>query len=112
MRTKFCIHFSCCWYHVSKKCVEYEKNSKIRMNEKNISGKIDILMQLCTVSLCKFQGKVLFLQNMDTVLLRECFFLLGLVHFFVTSCILHYFALFFNFVCKRHASLKTKLTHV
>lgn len=89
------------------------KNSKIRMNEKNVSGKIDILMQLCTVSLCKFQGKVLFLQNMDTVLLRECFFfLLGLVHFFVTSCILHYFALFFNFVCKRHASLKTKLTHV
>lgn len=58
------------------------KNSKIRMNEKNVSGKIDILMQLCTVSLCKFQGKVLFLQNMDTVLLRECFFfLLGLVHF-------------------------------
>lgn len=50
------------------------KNSKIRMNEKNVLGKIDILMQLCTVSLCKFQGKVLFLQNMDTVLLRECFF--------------------------------------
>lgn len=52
------------------------KNSKIRMNEKNVLGKIDILMQLCTVSLCKFQGKVLFLQNMDTVLLRECFFYL------------------------------------
>lgn len=51
------------------------KNSKIRMNEKNVLGKIDIFMQLCTVSLCKFQGKVLFLQNMDTVLLRECLFL-------------------------------------
>lgn len=50
------------------------KNSKIRMNEKNVLGKIDIFMQLCTVSLCKFQGKILFLQNMDTVLLRECFF--------------------------------------
>lgn len=83
------------------------KNSKIRMNEKNVLGKIDIFMQLCTVSLCKFQGKVLFLQNMDTVLLRECLFLFffsWFSAFFVTSCILHYFALFFNFVCKRHAS--------
>lgn len=54
-----------------------------------------------------------FLQNMDTVLLREWFcFFTWFSALFVTSCILHYFALFFNSVCKRHASLKTKLTDV
>lgn len=36
-------------------------NADGRMDEKkNLLGKIDLLMQLCTVSLCKFQGKILF----------------------------------------------------
>ena len=85
--------------------------------KKNLLGKIDLLMQLCTVSLCKFQGKILFFfiffcKTWTPFYRENGFALTWFSAFLVTSCILHYFALFFNLVCKRHASLKTKLTYV
>lgn len=95
--------FSCCWYHVFLRNVYSMKNLKILMNEKCFRKKIDIFMQLCTVSLCKFQGKI-FVSCKNTSLFYKRMFFTCLSAFLLSPPALHYFALFFIFVCKRHAS--------
>jgi hypothetical protein len=94
MCTKFGIHFQLLLVSCVLRNVYSMKNLKILMNEKCFRKKIEIFMQLCTVSLCKFQGKIF-------VSMRECF-LLVLVHFF--CLLLHCIILLYSFVCKRHAS--------
>lgn len=60
MCTKFGIRFQLLLVSCVLRNVYSMKNLKILMNEKCFRKKIDLFMQLCTVSLCKFQGKVLF----------------------------------------------------
>lgn len=86
MCTKFGIHFQLLLVSCVLRNVYSMKNLKILMNEKCFRKKIDISMQLCTVSLCKFQGKIFVSCKTNHCSMRECF-LLVLVHFFVSSCI-------------------------
>lgn len=103
--------FSCCWYHVFLRNVYSMKNLKILMNEKCFRKKIDIFMQLCTVSLCKFQGKIFVSCKTDHCSIRECF-LLVLVHFFclLLHCIILLYSLF---LCANDMPVKMKtISHV
>lgn len=80
------------------------------MNEKCLRKKIDISMQLCTVSLCKFQGKIFVSCKTDHCSMREC--LLVLVHFFclLLHCIILLYSLF---LCANDMPVKMKtISHV
>lgn len=74
MCTKFGIHFQLLLVSCVLRNVYSMKNSKILMNEKCFRKKIDISMQLCTVSLCKFQGKIFVSCKTDHCSMKECFF--------------------------------------
>lgn len=67
-------------------------------------------MQLCTVSLCKFQGKIFVSCKTDHCSMRECF-LLVLVHFFFL--LLHCILLYSLFLCANDMPVKMKaISHV
>lgn len=72
MCTKFGIRFQLLLVSCVLRNVYSMKNLKILMNEKCFRKKIDLFMQLCTVSLCKFQGKVLFPVSRSLVYENVC----------------------------------------
>lgn len=72
MCTKFGIRFQLLLVSCVLRNVYSMKNLKILMNEKCFRKKIDLFMQLCTVSLCKFQGKVLFPVSRSLVCENVC----------------------------------------
>lgn len=94
MCTKLGIHFQLLLVSCVLRNVYSMKNLKILMNEKCFRKKIDISMQLCTVSLCKFQGKIFVSCKTDHCSMRECCcFLICLSAFLLSPPALHYFAL-------------------
>lgn len=111
MCTKFGIHFQLLLVSCVLRNVYSMKNLKILMNEKCFRKKIDIFMQLCTVSLCKFQGKIFVSCKRDHCSMRECF-LLVLVHFF--CLLLHCIILLYSLLlCANDMPVKMKtISHV
>lgn len=106
MCTKFGIRFQLLLVSCVLRNVYSMKNWKILMNEKCFRKKIDIFMQLCTVSLCKFQGKIFVSCKTDHhCSMRECF-LLVLVHFF--CLLLHCIILLYSFLCANDMPVKMK----
>lgn len=111
MCTKFGIHFQLLLVSCVLRNMYSMKNLKILMNEKCFRKKIDISMQLYTVSLCKFQGKIFVSCKTDHCSMRECV-LLVLVHFFclLLHCII---LLYFLFLCANDMPVKMKtISHV
>lgn len=95
MCTKFGIHFQLLLVSCVLRNVYSMKNLKILMNEKCFRKKIDISMQLCTVSLCKFQGKIFVSCKTDHCSMRECFYCLSAFLCLLLHCII----LLYSFVC-------------
>lgn len=85
------------------------KNLKILMNEKCFRKKIDISMQFCTVSLCKFQGKSFVSCKTDHCLGEKV--VTGLSAFLLSLPALHY--LLNSFLCANDMPGKMKMiSHV
>lgn len=97
MCTKFGIHFQLLLVSCVLRNVYSMKNLKILMNEKCFRKKIDILMQLCTVSLCKFQGKIFVSCKTDHCSENVFCFKFVLVHFF--RLLLHCIILLYRYLC-------------
>ena len=110
MCTKFGIRFQLLLVSCVLRNVYSMKNLKILMNEKCFRKKIDIFMQLCTDSLCKFQCKIFVSCKTDHCSMRECFLLVLVIFCLLQHCIILLYSLF---LCANDMTVKMKtISHV
>ena len=87
-----------------------EMRSSLNVPMKNVLGKKDIFMQLCTDSLCKFQCKIFVSCKTDHCSMRECFLLVLVIFCLLQHCIILLYSLF---LCANDMTVKMKtISHV